>query len=67
MGWPALSEAEIPYHCHASHLRTLFAFFAPWAPIHVLVTEEHAIEARLVIDGVLRASRAAVPEARVTG
>ncbi len=63
----ALAEASIPYHCHASHLRTLFAFFAPWAPIHILVTEDHAIEARLVIDNVLRASRVAVPEARVTG
>ena len=63
----ALAEASIPYHCHAGHLRTLVAFFAPWAPIHILVAEDRAIEARLVIDNVLRASRAAVPEARVTG
>ncbi len=60
----ALAEASIPYHCHASHLRTLLAFFAPWAPVHVLVSEDHAIEARLKIDGVLRASRGTVPEAR---
>jgi hypothetical protein len=56
--------AEIPFHLHASHLRTLFAFFAPWAPVHVMVSEEHAIEARLKIDNVLRASRGTVPEAR---
>ena len=59
-----LAEASIPYHSHASHLRSLLAFFGPWAPIHVLVSEDHAIEARLKIDGVLRSSRGTVPEAR---
>ncbi|MBA2541117.1 MAG: hypothetical protein H0V17_15865 [Deltaproteobacteria bacterium] len=59
-----LGDAKIPHHCHASHLRSLFAFFGPWAPVHVLVPEEHAMEARLKIDEVLRASRGQVPEAR---
>ncbi len=59
-----LAEASIPYHCHASHLRSLLAFFAPWAPIHVLVSEDHAIEARLKVDGAVRAARGEVPAAR---
>lgn len=60
----ALSEAQLPYHLHASHLRTLFAFFGPWAPIHVLVEPDRAIEARVKLDGILRGARTTVPEAR---
>jgi hypothetical protein len=41
-----LDEADIPAHFHASHVRTLFAFFGAWAPIIVLVPEEHAAVAR---------------------
>ena len=41
-----LAEAGIPCHVHASHLRTLLAFFGPFAPAIVWVPEVHAIEAR---------------------
>ena len=41
-----LADAGIPAHFHASHIRALFAFFGPWAPIVVLVPEEHAEPAR---------------------
>jgi len=41
-----LADAGIPAHFHASNIRTLFAFFAPWAPIVVLVPEEFAETAR---------------------
>lgn len=60
----ALAEAQLPYHLHASHLRTLFAFFGPWAPIHVLVEPDRAIEARVKLDEILRGARTKVPEAR---
>lgn len=60
----ALDTARLPYHLHASQLRTLFAFFGPWAPIHVLVPAERAIEARLLLEEILRGSSAVVPEAR---
>ncbi len=60
----ALAEAQLPYHLHASHLRTLFAFFGPWAPIHVLVEGDRAIEARLKLQDILRTARTKVPVAR---
>ncbi len=60
----ALAEAALPYHLHASHLRTLFAFFGPWAPIHVLVEDARAIEARRMLEDILRSGRAKVPLAR---
>jgi hypothetical protein len=41
-----LDEAGIAAHFHASHIRALFAFFAPWAPIVVLVPEADADAAR---------------------
>ncbi|MBA3498747.1 MAG: hypothetical protein H0T65_00120, partial [Deltaproteobacteria bacterium] len=41
-----LDEAGIAAHFHASHVRTLFAFFGPWAPIIVLVPEADADVAR---------------------
>jgi hypothetical protein len=41
-----LDEAGIAAHFHASHVRALFAFFAPWAPIIVLVPEADAEVAR---------------------
>lgn len=59
-----LAEATIPYHLHASHLRSLFAFFGPWAPVLVLVPDDHAIEARLKIDEIVRPPRGRVPAAR---
>jgi hypothetical protein len=42
----ALAEAGIPCHIEASNLRTLFAFFGPWAPAIVRVPEAHAEDAR---------------------
>lgn len=41
-----LTDAGIPFHLQAGHLRTLFAFFGPFAPAIVMVPEVHAIEAR---------------------
>jgi hypothetical protein len=41
-----LTDAGIPFHVHAGHLRSLFAFFGPFAPAIVMVPEVHAIEAR---------------------
>lgn len=60
----ALGEATIPFHVHAGHLRTLLAWFAPWAPTSILVPEAHAIEARLVVEAALQPARGRVPEAR---
>ncbi|HEU0035628.1 MAG TPA: hypothetical protein VFQ53_33685 [Kofleriaceae bacterium] len=45
----ALAVANIPCHLHASHARTLLAFFGPFVPVVVLVPAEHAIEARVRI------------------
>ena len=61
-----LADAGIPAHFHASNVRTLAAFFGPWAPVIVLVPEQFADTARTKVDDVLRAARAKVPEARVT-
>ena len=41
-----LTDAGIPFHIHAGYLRTLFAFFGPFAPAIVMVPEVHATEAR---------------------
>ena len=60
-----LGEASISYHFHASNLRTLLAFFGPWAPVIVLVPEEQASLARDKLDAVLRAAINKVPVARV--
>ena len=49
-----LAEAGIPWHLHASNLRTLFAFFGPWAPVIVLVPVAQAAEARRLLDDLLR-------------
>jgi hypothetical protein len=59
-----LDAASIPHHAHASHLRTLLAFFGPFAPVIILVPDEHAMVARLELDEVLRAARTTVPAAR---
>jgi hypothetical protein len=53
-----LAEAGIPCHIRASNLRTLFAFFGPWAPAIVLVPEAHAADARRRLDDLLRPSMA---------
>lgn len=45
-----LADAGIPCHIHASQLRTLLAFFGPWAPAIVLVPEELAATARAKIE-----------------
>ena len=37
---------------HASHLRTLLAFFGPWAPILIYVPTAHAERAEALIAGV---------------
>lgn len=50
----ALAEADIPCHIHASNLRTLMAFFGPWAPAIVLVPAALAEEARRKLDAILR-------------
>ena len=60
-----LGDAGIPHHVHAGNLRTLLAFFGPWAPAIVLVPEAHAAEARALLDGALRPATAAVPVAQV--
>lgn len=44
-----LTDAGIPYHLHASHVRSLLAFFGPFAPVVVMVPAELASEARLEI------------------
>ncbi len=60
-----LADAGIPAHFHASNVRTLAAFFGPWAPVVVLVPEEHGEAARARLDDVLRSSRVRVPAARI--
>ncbi|MGE0872290.1 MAG: hypothetical protein AB7P03_27270 [Kofleriaceae bacterium] len=44
-----LAARSIPCHIHAGNLRTLLAFFGPWAPAVVLVPEQHASEARAAL------------------
>jgi preprotein translocase subunit SecD len=61
-----LADAGIPCHLHASNLRTLLAFFGPWAPVIVLVPEPHAAEARQKLDEVLRVATGKLPVARIT-
>jgi hypothetical protein len=60
-----LADAEIPCYVHAANLRTLLAFFGPWAPAIVLVPDEHAVAARARLEAVLRASTANLPPAAV--
>ncbi len=50
-----LADAGIPCHLHAAHLRTLLAFFGPFAPVIVLVPEDRAAEARLLLADVAAA------------
>ncbi|HEY5946769.1 MAG TPA: hypothetical protein VIV40_14800 [Kofleriaceae bacterium] len=45
----ALDEVAIPHHLSAANLRTLLAFFGPFAPIDVYVAAEHAPAARAKI------------------
>jgi hypothetical protein len=42
----ALDDAGIPHHLSSANLRSLLAFFGPFAPIDVLVPPEHAPAAR---------------------
>lgn len=44
-----LAARSIPCHIHASNLRTLLAFFGPWAPAIVLVPQDRAAEARVAL------------------
>ena len=60
-----LADAVIPCQLHASNLRTLLAFFGPWAPVMVLVPEDHAPAARAKIDDVLQVARGKLPAARI--
>jgi hypothetical protein len=60
-----LGEASISCHFHASNLRTLLAFFGPWAPVIVLVPEDQASLARDKLEAALRAATGKVPVARV--
>jgi hypothetical protein len=55
----ALADAGIPCHIRAGNLRTLLAFFGPWAPAIVLVPEARADDARRTIDDLLRAANVA--------
>jgi hypothetical protein len=48
-----LESAGIPCHLASSNLRTLFAFFAPFVPIDVLVPAEHVPAARVRIAALL--------------
>ena len=50
-----LADAGIPCHLHASHLRTLLAFFGPFAPVIVLVPESLGADAGRALAGVLGA------------
>ena len=60
-----LGDAGIACHLHASHLRTLLAFFGPWAPVIVLVPEDRAREATAKLDAALRPASGTVPVAQV--
>jgi len=60
-----LADAGIACHIHASNLRTLLAFFGPWAPAIVLVPADKADAARALVDGATRQAVADVPVARV--
>ena len=60
-----LGDAGIPCHLHASNLRTLLAFFGPWAPVFVLVPADQADAARPKVDDVLKVARGTLPRARV--
>lgn len=59
----AFDAAVIPLHLHASHIRTLFAFFGPWAPIVVLVPEAHAEAAKRLVHATITAEHHAVEQA----
>lgn len=41
-----LADARVPAHFHARNIRTLFAFFGPWAPIVVYAPEDAKEAAR---------------------
>jgi hypothetical protein len=58
-----LGDAGIPCHLHAIHLRTLLAFFGPFAPVIVHVPTEHAVEARLALAGLLESGPGPAPVA----
>jgi len=60
-----LGDAGIRYHIHATHLRALFAFFAPWAPAVVLVPEADVASARDKLDAAFREARTKLPVAAV--
>ena len=59
-----LGDAGIPCHLHASHLRTLLAFFGPFAPAIIMVPEQFGETARITVGDVLRSARTTVPVAR---
>lgn len=44
-----LASAEIPFHLRSAHLRTLLAFFGPYAPVTVLVPAEHGERASALL------------------
>jgi SecY len=58
-----LADAGIPCHVHAGNLRTLLAFFGPFAPAIVLVPESLAADARRRLEGLVAAAsgRGAAP------
>ncbi|HTL32980.1 MAG TPA: hypothetical protein VL326_07640, partial [Kofleriaceae bacterium] len=60
-----LSAASIRCYIHAANVRTLLAFFGPWAPAVVMVPEASARDAADKLDGALREPRATLPPARV--
>lgn len=59
----ALDAAAIPVHFHASHIRTLFAFFGAWAPIIVLVPEAQGESAQRIVYATITKEHHAVVQA----
>jgi SecY len=59
----ALDDANIPVHFHASHIRTLFAFFGAWAPILVMVPEAHLEAASKLVYATITKEHHAVVQA----
>ncbi|HEY5920579.1 MAG TPA: hypothetical protein VIV11_02865, partial [Kofleriaceae bacterium] len=58
-----LGAAGVRFHIQAANVRTLLAFFGPWAPAIVMVPEASATDAHEKLDGALREPRARLPRA----
>ncbi len=60
-----LDGAGIPHHLHARNLRTLGAFFTPYAPVLVYVDAAHAETAGAKLADALRPPRGKLPVSRL--